>query len=66
MMNKIKIFFVVLGMVLLAAVMTVGRSKETLQPMFTMMIQIYLFFTLFVILIGSFLKYIDRKKIDKF
>ncbi|WP_455542529.1 hypothetical protein [Intestinibacter sp.] len=62
MLNKIKIFFAILGMTLLAVVMTIGRSNENLQPMFTMAIQIYLFFTMFIILIGGFLKYIDRKR----
>mgnify|MGYP004658156899 CR=1 FL=1 len=58
MMNKIKIFFATLGVMLLVFVLTLGRNNESLRPMFTMLIQIYLFFTMFVILIGGFFEYI--------
>ena len=62
MMNKIKIFFATLGVMLLVFVLTLGRNNESLRPMFTMLIQIYLFFTMFVILIGGFFEYIYRKR----
>ena len=66
MMNKIKIFFATLGLMLLVFVLTLGRNDESLRPMFTMLIQIYLFFTMFVILIGGFFEYIYRKRQMKF
>lgn len=64
-MKILRITSIVFGLALLVIVLTVGDANESLQPTITIVVKRYIYFVLFVAVIGCLLKCIDIHKNKK-